>query len=149
VLKIVKGDIFSADIEAIVNPVNCEGVSGAGLALAFKRKYIANHMAYADQCAKGQLTPGRVFVFKRFAEKGPKYIINFPTKNHWKDPSTIGYIHDGLSALTEEVVKHDIKLIAMPALGCGLGGLSFDDVKAEVDEAFKPHEDVLVYLYDA
>lgn len=127
-----RGDLFSEPAEALVNTVNCVGVMGKGVALEFKKRWPANFKAYKKLCEGKELAPGRMFIFdtkELFASEGPRYLVNFPTKAHWRSKSQISYIEDGLSALREEIVMHGIKSIAIPPLGCGNGGLDWADVK--------------------
>lgn len=124
-LEFRTGDIFSQNTQAIVNPVNCVGVMGRGLALQFKNKFHANHESYVKACQRGQLWPGKMLIHK---ENG-LYVINFPTKRHWKDKSLIQDIDAGLTAMVADIYNLGIKSIAIPPLGCGLGGLMWRDVR--------------------
>ena len=121
------GDIFKADADAIVNTVNCVGIMGRGIALQFKNAYPANFKAYKVACDAEQVQPGRMFVFET-GKFTPRFIINFPTKRHWKGKSRIEDIESGLIALGEEIASRGIKSVAIPPLGAGLGGLDWDDV---------------------
>ncbi|GIU69183.1 MAG: hypothetical protein KatS3mg002_0419 [Candidatus Woesearchaeota archaeon] len=132
-----KGDILNFDVEALVNPVNCMGIMGKGLALQFKRSYPENFKAYVDFCKKENLKPGKLFVYETMLFSNPKYIINFPTKIHWKDYSKLEYIVLGLKALRNVIIELDIKSIAVPALGCGLGGLDWESVLYSIKEELK------------
>lgn len=125
-INFVKGNIFDSQAEALVCPVNCVGVMGAGLALAFKNYSRGNYDYYRASCASGWLVPGRVLTFK---QADGSYIINFPTKNHWKSPSKMEWILSGMDALLVDIHKFKIKSVAIPAIGCGLGGLKWEDVK--------------------
>jgi O-acetyl-ADP-ribose deacetylase (regulator of RNase III) len=142
------GDIFAADCEAIVCPVNCRGVMGKGLALQFKQRYPDNYAAYRQACLSGQLRMGQVLVYQRLGADNPRYIINFPTKAHWKDRSTIAHIRVGLAALSAQLLKHGIRSVALPALGCGLGGLAWDMVHREIINHFSTeHAELKVILF--
>lgn len=132
VLRVIQGDIFSSDAEGLVNPVNCAGVMGKGLALDFKNKFPSNFAAYKDECYADKLYVGKVFVCK----DAGKTIFNFPTKSHWKDNSTYRDIERGLNALVVESLRANITSIAIPALGCGLGGLDFGKVSILISRAF-------------
>jgi O-acetyl-ADP-ribose deacetylase (regulator of RNase III) len=141
-----KGDIFQSGCEAIVNAVNCIGVMGAGLALAFKKKFPKMHTDYKKYCNEGKLRPGGMHVWENDGD--PKYIINFPSKDDLS-PSKLEYIVDGLEALREVIESNNIKTIAIPALGSGLGGLDYDDVRPLLEEfADSLPEGVFVTLYD-
>lgn len=126
-IEIARGDLFAVDVEAIVNPVNTRGVMGKGLALVFKKKFPDAFRAYAKACERGEVVVGRVHVFTREAK--PRYVIHFPTKDDWRAPSRIEYVRDGLVDLAKEMREREIRSIAIPALGCGLGGLDWDDVR--------------------
>ena len=102
-VRFVQGDLLISDAEAIVNAVNCVGVMGRGLALQFKRTFPANFKAYAAACKRGEVEPGRMFVFETGASVGPRYIINFPTKRHWRFRSRLDDIDAGLEALVGEL----------------------------------------------
>jgi O-acetyl-ADP-ribose deacetylase (regulator of RNase III) len=142
-----RGNLLEADAEALVNTVNCVGYMGKGIALQFKQAFPENFEAYSRACKATQVQPGRMFVFETRAMIGPKYIINFPTKRHWKGKSRIEDIDMGLDALVEEVVRREIKSIAVPPLGCGLGGLDWNKVRPRIELAFKSVPDVRVLLY--
>lgn len=129
------GDILKADTQAIVNTVNCVGVMGRGLALQFKGAFPANFRLYKTACDRGEVQPGRMLVYDRGALNSPRYIINFPTKRHWKDKSRIEDIKCGLTALEVEIESRGIESIAIPPLGCGLGGLDWAEVRPLIEEA--------------
>ena len=138
-LKYVNGDIFESRCEALVNPVNCVGVAGAGLALEFKKRYPENHAAYCNYCKHGYMKPGRVFVFVTDTKKNPHLIINFPTKLHWRNKSRVfPDIHMGLWNLVDHLFEYQIYSIAIPALGCGKGGLTWHSVKCKMDQILRP-----------
>lgn len=142
------GDILAADAEAIVNTVNCVGVMGKGIALQFKLKYPENYRFYKATCDQGRMIMGKVLVFKNESTSNPKYIINFPTKRHWKGTSIIEDISKGLDSLIKEITQLKIKSIAIPALGSGLGGLDWQQVKSIIIDAFSSLPDVNVLLYE-
>jgi O-acetyl-ADP-ribose deacetylase (regulator of RNase III) len=141
---ISNGNIFESKCEAWVNPVNCIGVMGAGLALAFKRKFPQMFKEYKQVCKKKKLIPGLVHVWQG---KNPKYIINFPTKDDLS-PSKLIYISTGLITLVKEVKDRDIKSIAIPALGSGLGGLNWKNVKYYLDLFSEDLPEVIVEVYE-
>lgn len=142
------GDILAANAEAIVNTVNCVGVMGKGIALQFKMKYPENYKIYKKTCDQGRMIVGKVLVFKQNTTSNPRYIVNFPTKRHWKGKSTIQDISKGLDSLISEVKRLEIKSIAIPALGSGLGGLDWLQVKSIIIDAFSQLPDVDVLLYE-
>lgn len=124
------GDLLKSNAEALVNTVNCEGYMGKGIAYQFKLQFPKNNEAYKKACQSGELRPGKLHYF---AENG-KIIINFPTKDKWREKSKIEYIDSGLSALIELIIKLDIKSIAIPPLGSGNGGLIWYEVKKVIEE---------------
>jgi O-acetyl-ADP-ribose deacetylase (regulator of RNase III) len=144
-------DILQTTAEALVNPVNCVGVMGAGLALQVKRAFPGNFTAYAEACARGDVRLGRVFLHDRGPDQpGPRYIVNFPTKAHWQDQSRCPAIRAGLADLVNVVAQKGITSIAVPKLGCGLGGLRWEEVQPLVIEAFSSTQGlsaVLVHAY--
>lgn len=127
-IGIVHGDLLSAGSDALVNPVNCVGAMGKGLALQFRRAFPENHAAYADACRRRLVRPGRMFVFAT-GHARPRFVINFPTKRHWRDASRMDDIDAGLEDLRRTVRDRRITSIAVPALGSGLGGLDWEIVK--------------------
>ncbi|MGP1679947.1 MAG: type II toxin-antitoxin system antitoxin DNA ADP-ribosyl glycohydrolase DarG [Burkholderiales bacterium] len=142
------GDILNADAEALVNAVNCVGVMGRGVALLFKKAFPENFKAYAAACARGQVQPGRMFVFETDRPANPKYVINFPTKRHWREGSRMEDIEIGLIDLAETVRTHGIRSIALPALGCGLGGLNWNDVRPRIESAMHAVEQVQAMVFE-
>jgi O-acetyl-ADP-ribose deacetylase (regulator of RNase III) len=138
------GDLLKAPAEALVNPVNCVGVMGAGLARQFRDAYPHNCTAYQAACRSGEVRTGRMFV----RESGPgPLIINFPTKAHWRQPSVLADIAEGLRDLRQVISDYDLRSIAVPALGCGLGGLKWDDVRPLIEAHLGDLDDVRVLVY--
>ena len=146
-IELKTGDLLKADAEAIVNTVNCVGIMGRGIALQFKKAFPANFHAYARACEDGEVQPGKMFVFDSGSFTNPRYIINFPTKRHWKGKSRIEDIESGLVALAHEISERGIKSIAIPPLGAGLGGLDWGDVRPRIEAALRdlPNLHVLIY----
>jgi O-acetyl-ADP-ribose deacetylase (regulator of RNase III) len=142
------GDILQADAEALVNTVNCVGIMGRGIALQFKERFPANFKAYAAACAREEVQPGRMFVFETSFLGNPKYIINFPTKRHWRGKSRIEDIEAGLEALAGEIRNRRIRSIAVPPLGSGLGGLDWPLVRAQIEAALGSLRDVHVLVFE-
>ena len=147
-IKLTQGDILKADAEALVNTVNCVGIMGRGIALQFKKAFANNFQAYAAACKAGQVQPGTMFVYNLNRLYNPRFIINFPTKRHWRNKSRIEDIQAGLTDLIQVVQQHHIQSIAIPPLGCGLGGLHWEDVKPVIIEAFQAVPEVNVILYE-
>jgi len=131
--KYTVGNILTSDTEAITNTVNTFGVMGKGIALAFKKSFPDNYKDYRKRFEDGQLTIGKMVVFKTNLLT-PKYIINFPTKKHWRHRSKMEYIIEGLKDLNQVIKEHEIKSIAIPPLGCGNGGLNWTDVKSLIEK---------------
>lgn len=142
------GDILKADAEALVNAVNCVGVMGRGVALLFKKAFLENFKAYAAACARREVKPGRMFVFETGYPANPKFIINFPTKRHWRDGSRMEDVEIGLADLAETIRKHGIRSIALPALGCGMGGLNWSEVRPRIETSMQAVEQVHVMLFE-
>ena len=132
--------------EAIVNPVNCVGVMGSGLAREIKFAYPDNFIAYLGACTRREVWPGKMFVFDRETAMKPKFIINFPTKQHWRQSSRLEDIEAGLISLAQEIESREITSIAIPALGCGLGGLDWADVKPRILAALRPFKNLHTLL---
>lgn len=141
-ITLSSGDMFAADTEALVNPVNCVGTMGKGLALVFKNRFPQAFRAYGHACADGIIKPGIVFTFV----EGGKTIFHLPTKRHWRDKSRLDDVTAGLAALRVEIARTGVQSVAVPALGCGLGGLSWRDVWPRIDQALADLDvDVLVF----
>ncbi|HEY9293248.1 MAG TPA: macro domain-containing protein, partial [Microlunatus sp.] len=129
------GDLLAADVDALVNTVNCVGVMGKGIALQFKRRYPKMFKAYQQACRHGEVRVGRMFVVPTDELNGPQFVINFPTKRHWRSPSKIEFIEDGLADLRRVVEELGIQSIAIPPLGAGNGGLDWDAVEPRIRAA--------------
>lgn len=142
-----KGNLLQADVDAVVNTVNTVGVMGKGIALQFKKAYPQMFKEYERACKNGEVQLGRMNVWATGAMDGPKYVINFPTKGHWRAPSRLVDIESGLDDLVDVVRKFRIESIAIPPLGCGNGGLDWDDVEPLILSAFADLPDVEVKIY--
>lgn len=140
------GDLLAADVDALVNAVNTEGVMGKGLALQFKNAFPDVFASYQRACAAGEVVPGRMHIVTRLAS--PRFVINFPTKTLWRQPSRLEYVHDGLRDLVDQVRALGIQSIAIPPLGCGLGGLRWSVVKPLIVETLAQVPDVRVVLFE-
>jgi O-acetyl-ADP-ribose deacetylase (regulator of RNase III) len=147
-MEFTKGDILRADTEAIVNTVNCVGFMGRGIAAQFKRAYPENFKAYEAACKRKEIVPGRMFVFETSQLTNPRFIVNFPTKRHWRGASRVEDIESGLRALVDEVKRRGIKSIAIPPLGCGLGGLDWNDVRPLIERAFEALPEVRTVVFE-
>lgn len=147
-IKFMTGDIMSADVEALVNTVNCVGIMGRGIALQFKNRFPANFKAYKAACTREEVQPGKMFVFETRTLTNPKYIVNFPTKRHWRGKSRMEDIDSGLKALVEEIRKRGIRSIAIPPLGSGLGGLNWADVRPRIEKALDGISNLEVVVFE-
>ena len=146
-IKNKTGNLFDEDAEALVNSVNCVGVMGRGIALEFKKRFPENFKAYAKACERNEVQPGRMFVHAT-GQFSPRYIINFPTKRHWKAMSRMEDIETGLDALVQEIQRRDIRSVAIPSLGSGLGELRWEDVRPRIEAALSGLDDVEVTLFE-
>lgn len=147
-IEFTSGNILRAKVEALVNTVNCVGIMGRGIALQFKNAYPENFRSYQAACARKEVQPGRMFVFETHELGGPKFIINFPTKRHWRGKSRMEDIESGLMALTTEIRDRGIRSIAIPPLGSGLGGLNWADVRPRIDAALSRFNDLQVVVFE-
>lgn len=143
-IEYTQKSIFDLDVDVLVNPVNCVGVCGKGLALEFRKMYPENYRAYWKHCDSGSMTLGMTFLHQ---EDG-KWIANFPTKYHWRDKSILLYITRGLYVLRRDLYEMNTASVAIPALGCGLGGLDWEDVKREIEEVFKRSTKMKIYVIE-
>ena len=147
-IEYTSGDILRDEADAVINTVNCVGVMGRGIALQFKNAYPANFKAYEAACKRNEVQPGRMYVFETGRLTPPHYIINFPTKRHWRGKSRIEDIEAGLKALVEVIRSKGIRSIAIPPLGSGLGGLDWSEVKPRIEAAMAGLDDVRVVVYE-
>jgi O-acetyl-ADP-ribose deacetylase (regulator of RNase III) len=169
-IETATGNLVEAGVDALVNTVNCVGFMGKGIALQFKQAFPENNAAYERACTHDEVQPGRMFIFETRSMIGPKYIINFPTKRHWRGKSRIedveaglkalvedveaglkALIEDveaGLKALVEDVQRLDVKSVAVPPLGCGLGGLNWNDVRPLIEQAFAVVPGIRVLVFE-
>ena len=146
-IRFLRGNLFDSDAEALVNTVNTHGVMGKGIALEFKKRFPANYEFYRQACEQGQVQIGKMLVFPTQSLQ-PQYIINFPTKQHWRGRSKLEYIQRGLQDLVCVVQQQGIRSIALPPLGCGHGGLRWEQVKPLIEQAFASLPDVEVQVYE-
>lgn len=144
------GNLLTSDVDALVNTVNTVGVMGKGIALQFKRAFPANFRAYQAACKRGEVQLGHVWAFDTGVLGPRRYVLNFPTKQHWRSSSRLGDIAAGLESLVATVDELKISSVAIPALGCGNGGLSWSDVRPLIEQACArmPHVRAVVYAPD-
>lgn len=147
-IEYCRGNLLEADAEALVNPVNTQGVMGKGLALAFKNAFPENFRAYSQACQSDQVRTGRMFITEQQALLGPRWIINFPTKQHWRDPSKLEWIDQGLADLRKVLAEKQIPSVAIPPLGCGLGGLDWELVKPLIEDALADLASTRILIFE-
>lgn len=147
-IEFTSGDILRDNSEAIINTVNCVGVMGRGIALQFKNAYPENFKAYEAACKRSQVQPGRMYVFETGQRTPPYYIINFPTKRHWRDKSRMEDIKSGLKDLVDVINGKGIRSIAIPPLGSGLGGLDWSEVKPCIETTLASLDGVRTLVYE-
>ncbi len=147
-LELTRGNLLEADTEALVNTVNTVGVMGKGIALQFKKAFPENFRVYERACANEEVALGKMLIVENRELTGPRHIINFPTKRHWREKSRIEDIESGLLALVKEVKERGIQSIALPPLGCGNGGLRWSEVFPRIRAAFEGLPDVRVVVFE-
>ncbi len=147
-LRFTRGNLLTSDAEALVNTVNTVGVMGRGVALMFKEAFPENLTSYEAACKRHDVTVGHMFVTRRHRLGGPKWIINFPTKKHWRNPSRIEWIVEGLRDLRRVILENEIKSIALPPLGSGNGGLDWQEVRSKIEAELGALPDVEVIVYE-
>lgn len=142
-----KGNLLKSDAQALLNTVNCLGVMGKGIALQFKQAFPENFKQYVKACKNKEVQPGKMNVYATGTEENPFYIINFPTKIHWKDSSKLEYLQHGLKDLIRVIKQYNIRSIAIPPLGCGLGGLKWHIVEPIIVKLMQevPQTKVIIY----
>jgi len=147
-IKYTQGNLLDAPVEALVNTVNTVGVMGKGIALMFKERFPKNMVEYADACKVKQVVTGKMFVTETHELMGPKWIINFPTKQHWRAKSKMEWIDSGLQDLHRFIIENKVRSIAIPPLGAGNGGLNWADVKPHIEAALSDLTDVEILVYE-
>ena len=141
-IRFKTGDLLAEDAEALVNAVNCVGVMGRGIPLQFKKAFPENFWACSEACKRNEVRPGRMFVFETRQLANPRYIVNFPTKRHWRGKSRMEDIEEGLRALVDVIRERNIRSIAIPALASGLGGLAWDEVRPRIEASLHSLDDL-------
>jgi O-acetyl-ADP-ribose deacetylase (regulator of RNase III) len=146
-VELMRGDILKARADVLVNTVNCVGFMGRGIALQFGKAFPEVLKAYESACERGEVQPGKVLSYDLNRFEQPYWVINVPTKRHWRGKSRMEDVDAGLAALVAEVRRLGVKSVAVPPLGCGLGGLDWNDVRPRIERAFEvlPHVQVLLY----
>ncbi|HOE10748.1 MAG TPA: macro domain-containing protein [bacterium] len=147
-IEILRGNLLDADVEALVNTVNTVGVMGKGIALQFKKAFPENFDAYKRACDRKEVQSGKMFVYSTGSMVNPRFIINFPTKCHWRDRSRMQDIEEGLRDLVRVISRNGIRSVALPPLGCGNGGLNWDEVRSRIQEMLEDLQSVRILLYE-
>lgn len=148
-ITFTQGNLLESGAEAVVNTVNTVGVMGKGIALMFKEAFPENYKAYVAACNNKELEVGRVFVTERKdLVGGPRWIVNFPTKRHWRNPSKIEWVSEGLDSLKNFIISHEIRSIALPPLGSGNGGLDWRLVRPIIEEALGQLDNVDIVVFE-
>lgn len=143
-----RGNLLEESVDALVNTVNCVGIMGKGIALQFKQAYPDNFKVYEKACNHNEVSTGKMFIYSTGSLFGVKYIINFPTKKHWKEKSKMEYIREGLDDLIQVIKDHHITSIALPPLGCGNGGLDWEKVKPLIVDKLSKLTDLKIIIYE-
>lgn len=147
-IQYTQGNLLDADVDAVVNTVNTVGVMGKGIALMFKERFPKNMHAYAKACKDKEVTTGKMFVTATGELMGPKWVVNFPTKKHWRNPSKIEWIISGLKDLKRFIIENQVKSIAIPPLGAGNGKLQWAEVKPHIESILSGLDEVEIIVYE-
>ena len=147
-MNYTQGNILESDAEVIINPVNTVGVMGKGLALQFKKKFPKNYKIYKEACQNNAIDVGKLLLVDESNLTERKFIINFPTKKHWRNASKIEYIEEGLRDLVKIIKANTFESMAIPALGCGLGGLDWEDVKLLLEKYLRDIETIEITVFE-
>jgi len=147
-ISYTQGNLLDAPVEALVNTVNEVGVMGKGIALMFREAFPGNTQAYEAACKSGEVRVGQMFVVENHDLTGPRWIINFPTKRHWRHPSKMEWVRDGLADLSRIITEKHIRSVAIPPLGCGQGGLEWAQVRQEIESALGGLRDVELIVFE-
>ena len=147
-MRFTQGNLLEAPVDALVNTVNTVGVMGKGIALMFKERFPENFKAYVAACKANEVKVGQMFVQPGVELEGPRWIINFPTKKHWRQPTKIEWIEEGLQDLSRVIREKKIRSIALPPLGCGNGGLEWTDVRLRIVSALQELSDVEIVVFE-
>jgi len=145
-ITVLQGNLLEARAEALVNTVNTVGVMGKGIALMFRERFAENFRLYVAACKAKEVQTGKMFITEVRELDGPRFIVNFPTKQHWREPSQMGWVAEGLQDLRRFLIEKKVQSIAIPPLGSGNGGLEWTDVRAQIELALADLDiDVLVF----
>lgn len=145
-ITFTQGNLLAARAEALVNTVNTVGVMGKGIALMFKERFAENFHRYAAACKAKEVRTGKMFVTPVHELDGPRWIVNFPTKQHWRSPSRLEWVQEGLQDLRRFLLEQHIQSVAIPPLGAGNGGLEWAEVREQIERALGDLDiDILVF----
>ena len=147
-MRFTQGNLLEARVDAVVNTVNTVGVMGKGIALMFKERFPENYKAYAAACKAEAVRVGQMFVTASVELEGPRWIINFPTKQQWYQPTRLEWVRSGLVALKNVIREKQIKSIALPPLGCGNGGLDWAVVRPLIEATLNDLSGVEVLIFE-
>ena len=147
-IKYTTGNLLEAQAEVLINTVNTVGVMGKGIALMFKERFALNMKEYAKACKANEVQVGRMFVTETGELMGPRWIVNFPTKKHWRNPSKMEWIVDGLQDLKGFIIENNVQSIAIPPLGAGNGGLDWPAVREQIELALSELADVEILIFE-
>lgn len=147
-ITFTQGNLLEARAEVLVNTVNTVGVMGKGIALMFKERFAENMRLYVAACKAKQVVTGRMFVTEVRELDGPRWIVNFPTKQHWKAPSQMVWVEEGLQDLRRFLIEKQVKSIAIPPLGAGNGGLDWSAVRKRIEIALGGLPDVEIVVFE-
>ena len=147
-IKYTQGNLLEADADALVNTVNTVGVMGKGIALMFKERFARNMEEYTNACKAKQVHTGKMYITETGELMGPRWIINFPTKQHWRSPSKLEWVIEGLEDLRKFILENNVKSIAIPPLGTGNGGLGWPVVRQQIEKALGDLRDVNILVYE-
>lgn len=147
-IRYTTGNLLDAKVDALVNAVNTVGIMGKGIALMFRKTFDENYREYVAACKRGDLRTGRMFVTELRGLLGPRWIINFPTKQDWRSKTQLRWVVEGLADLRCVIERNDIQSVALPALGCGNGGLDWADVRLKIDEVLGDLANVDIHVYE-
>ncbi len=147
-IRYTQGNLLDARVEALVNTVNTVGVMGKGIALMFKERFAKNMREYQQACQAGQVQTGKMFVTTTDELVGARWIVNFPTKQHWRNPSQMAWVEAGLQDLRRFILENQVKSIAIPPLGAGNGGLPWPAVRDKIEQALADLADVDIRVYE-
>jgi len=147
-IRYTQGNLLDADVDALVNTVNTVGVMGKGIALMFKEAFPENYKVYSAACKDKKVNVGHMFITERSDMLGPRWIVNFPTKKHWRQPTKMEWVVDGLKELVRFIQENQVKSVAIPPLGSGNGRLEWRDVRSQIETALADLQDVDILVYE-